>query len=189
LDLAGIGSDDLAHVDLYSCFPSAVQISAAALGLSLERPLTVTGGMSFAGGPWNNYATHSIATMVGVLREDPGAWGLCSGNGGFVTKHAIGIYRTEAPAQGFRWAKPQDEVDAVAGRPAADGHVGRVTVEGLVVMHDRDGAPENALAALLTPDGGRAWGTTNDPATMKAMTEEEFVNRPADLSPEGRLEF
>ena len=29
LELAGVGVDDLAHVDLYSCFPSAVQIAAA----------------------------------------------------------------------------------------------------------------------------------------------------------------
>ena len=42
-----------------------------------ERDLTVTGGMTFAGGPWNNYVTHGVATMVGVLREDPGDLGLC----------------------------------------------------------------------------------------------------------------
>ena len=72
LELAGIGIDDLAHVDLYSCFPSAVQVAARELGLGLDRQLTVTGGMSFAGGPWNNYTMHGIATMAGVLRDDPG---------------------------------------------------------------------------------------------------------------------
>ena len=72
---AGAGSwpasrvDDVAHVDLYSCFPSAVQIGATELGLGLDRQLTVTGGLTFAGGPLNNYVMHSIATMVGVLRE------------------------------------------------------------------------------------------------------------------------
>src|SRR5439155_27112090 len=68
-ELAGAGVDDLAHADLYSCFPSAVQISANALGLSQGRPLTVTGGLTFAGGPLNNYVTHSIATMTGLLRS------------------------------------------------------------------------------------------------------------------------
>ncbi|HEX9992579.1 MAG TPA: hypothetical protein VGB14_06605, partial [Acidimicrobiales bacterium] len=52
LELAGVGVGDLAHVDLYSCFPSAVQVAAAELGIGLDRPLTVTGGLSFAGGPW-----------------------------------------------------------------------------------------------------------------------------------------
>src|SRR5918994_1391873 len=75
-ELAGLGVDDVAHVDLYSCFPSAVQLGAAEIGLPLDRPLTVTGGMSFAGGPWNNYVTHAIATMAEVLRGDPGAVGL-----------------------------------------------------------------------------------------------------------------
>ena len=71
---AGRGVDDVAHADLYSCFPSAVQIAAAEIGLGLDRPLTVTGGLSFAGGPWNNYVTHSIATMAGVLRDDRARW-------------------------------------------------------------------------------------------------------------------
>src|SRR3954462_4326604 len=65
LEMAGIGLDDVDHIDLYSCFPSAVQVAAAELGLSGDpRPLTVTGGLTFAGGPWNNYVTHSIATMA-----------------------------------------------------------------------------------------------------------------------------
>jgi acetyl-CoA C-acetyltransferase len=38
------------HVDLYSCFPSAVQIAAAEIGCPTQRDLTVTGGLTFAGG-------------------------------------------------------------------------------------------------------------------------------------------
>ena len=57
--------DDVAHVDLYSCFPSAVQIAATELGLSQDRQLTLTGGLPFAGGPLNNYVMHSLATMTG----------------------------------------------------------------------------------------------------------------------------
>ena len=96
LELAGRNVDDVAHVDLYSCFPSAVQIAAAELGLDEARPLTVTGGLPFAGGPLNNYVMHSIATMVDVARQHPGELCLCSANGGFVTKHAIGLYTTDA---------------------------------------------------------------------------------------------
>src|SRR5207248_2477730 len=75
LALAGVDIDDLDYVDLYSCFPSAVQIAAGELGLSVGdpvRPLTVTGGLTFAGGPWSNYATHSIATMAELLTANPG---------------------------------------------------------------------------------------------------------------------
>ena len=34
LELAGIGIDDIDLIDVYSCFPSAVQVAAAELGLA-----------------------------------------------------------------------------------------------------------------------------------------------------------
>ena len=185
LGLAGVGIDDVAHVDLYSCFPSAVQIAAAELGLSLDRPLTVTGGMSFAGGPWNNYPMHGIATMVGRLRDDPGTVGLCSSNGGYTTKHAIGLYGTTPPAEGFRVEDVQAEVDATPARSAADGHAGSVTVESYTIMHDRDGEPEIALLALLTPDGGRTWGSSRSSDELRELVATEAVGRSAELDAEG----
>src|SRR5438067_2258260 len=127
LELAGAGIDDIAHVDLYSCFPSAVQIGAAELGLGLDepdRPLTVTGGLSFAGGPGNNYAMHSIAAMVDVLRADPGAKGLVTALGWYITKHSVGVYSTEPPPKGFGHARPQDEVDALPRRAPVGVHEG-----------------------------------------------------------------
>ncbi len=190
LEGAGIGIDDLAHVDLYSCFPSAVQIGARELGLGLDRQLTVTGGMSFAGGPWNNYVMHSIATMAGLLREDAGAYGLCTANGGYVTKHAFGVYSSDPPASGhFRHAEPQAAVDELPGRDLAEDYAGTVTIETYTVMHDRENAPERALVACLTPDGGRTWGFTTDATTMKAMVADEFVGRSAQLGTDGALEF
>ncbi|MEY2431853.1 MAG: acetyl-CoA C-acetyltransferase [Acidimicrobiaceae bacterium] len=194
LELAGFGIDDIAHVDLYSCFPSAVQIAAAELGLPADdpgRPLTVTGGLSFAGGPWNNYVTHAIATMVGVLRNDSGAFGLCSANGGFITKHAIGVYSTEPPANGFKWSDAQDEADLLT-KPrdvASEDYEGKVTIEAWTVMHSRKGEPENGIAAALLPDGRRTWGTTQDADVLHAMTVEEFAGRPAQLDGHGTLVF
>ncbi len=76
LELAGVSLDEIDFVDVYSCFPSAVQVAAAEIGLPLDdpsRPLTVTGGLTFAGGPWNNYVSHSIATMAERLVADPGS--------------------------------------------------------------------------------------------------------------------
>ena len=64
LELTGLGIDDIDAVDVYSCFPSAVQVAARELGLALDdpaRPLTVTGGLPFFGGAGNNYSTHAIA--------------------------------------------------------------------------------------------------------------------------------
>jgi acetyl-CoA C-acetyltransferase len=182
-ELAGIGVDDIKHVDLYSCFPSAVQIGATELGLSLDRQLTVTGGLTFAGGPWNNYVGHSIATMAGVVRNDPGSIGLCSANGGYTTKHAMGLYSTEPPAGGFKWEDVQAEVDSItAAKDFAEEHEGAVTIESYTVMHERDGSMNNAIAACLTPDGARTWATSTDADVMKAMTSDELVGRAASIA-------
>ncbi|HEX6475934.1 MAG TPA: acetyl-CoA acetyltransferase [Acidimicrobiales bacterium] len=192
LDLAGIGIDDVAHVDLYSCFPSAVQIAAAELGLGLDepdRPLTVTGGLTFAGGPGNNYATHSIATMVERLRATPASLGLVTALGWYVTKHAMGVYSTEPPPAGYRRRSPQAEVDALPRRSTAPEHDGPVTVESYTVLHERDGSPSLGIVACLLPDGRRTWGNVTDPVLLKDMTVEEQIGRPALLRSGGALEL
>jgi acetyl-CoA C-acetyltransferase len=186
LELAGVGPEDLAHVDLYSCFPSAVQIAAAELGLGLDRQLTVTGGMSFAGGPWNNYVTHAIATMTDVLRNDPGSTGLVTANGGYTTKHSFGVYSTRPPTSPFVWAKVQDEVDALPSRQGDDGYTGPVEVESATVMHGREGR-EIALAACLTPQGARVWARSPDATVMDLIETTECVGRPGEIDAEGML--
>jgi acetyl-CoA C-acetyltransferase len=189
---AGCSIDDVAYVDLYSCFPSAVEIGARELGLPLDgdRALTVTGGLSFAGGPWNNYVSHSIATIAGLLREDAGSLGLISANGGYITKHALGLYSTEPPGdgRGFRWADVQDEVDALGAREACESPDGPATIESWVVPYDRDGAPERAIAACLLDDGRRAWATSSDGAVVaELLSGAEQVGRTVKLTPDGDL--
>jgi len=189
LELAECGIDDISLVDLYSCFPSAVELGAQSLGLALDRQLTRTGGLSFAGGPWNNYVMHAIATMVGDLRERPGERGLVWANGGYVTKHSFGIYSTEPPAHGFRSAHPQDEIDSLPSRDLATtaDAAGDATVEAYTVMHSRDGEPETAIAACLLADGRRAWGTTTDAGLSAEMCDGEWVGTRVTLTDTGAL--
>ena len=188
LELADLDVEDVAHVDLYSCFPSAVQVAAAELGLGEERPLTVTGGLTFGGGPLNNYVMHAIARMAEVLRDSPGAVGLVSSNGGFITKHAFGMYSTAPPAKPFRYDVPQDRVDAMPTREAVPAFDGPVEIESYTVMYGPDG-PSAALAACLLDDGRRAWGNTDDPEVTHAMVNEEFCGRPTRLREAGNIEF
>ena len=91
---AGVGIDEIAHLDLYSCFGSSVSFACDALGLSAgdSRPLTVTGGLPFFGGAGNNYLSHSVATMVEKLRREPSVHGMVSGVGMHMTNHVFGIY-------------------------------------------------------------------------------------------------
>jgi acetyl-CoA C-acetyltransferase len=190
LELAGIDIDDVSIIDLYSCFPAAVQLGAASLGIDpMQRQWSRTGGLPFAGGPWNNYVMHAIATVVSDLRERPGDHGLVWANGGFATKHAFGVYSTDPPANGFRHAKPQDEVDALPRRELAlpDEAAGAATVEAYTVMFSRDASPERAIASCLLADGRRAWGTSTDPDVAGAMCEGEWVGRSVELSVVGDL--
>lgn len=187
LALSGLGVDDVAHLDLYACFPSAVQVGAAELGVRLDDPrgLTVTGGNTFAGAPGNNYGMHGIAAMVEVLRRDPGSVGLTSGVGWYLTKHAVGLYSTEPPRSAFRRAFPQSEVDALPHRKPAHGHVGEAVVESFTVDFGRDGAPVSAVLACLTPGGDRAWGRTSDAAVLRALVEDNVVGTGGRLGPDG----
>jgi acetyl-CoA C-acetyltransferase len=141
--------DEIAHVDLYSCFPSAVQISAGELGLALDRQLTQTGGLTFAGGPGNNYATHGVAALVATLRSDPDALGLATALGWYATKHAIGIYSGRPPARPFASYDPVP--DNPEPRRARTDYTGPATLEAFTVQRDRDGAPSVAALAALTP--------------------------------------
>jgi len=189
LELAGIGIDDVEVVDLYSCFPSAVQLGAKSLGLAVDSQLTRTGGLPFAGGPWNNYPMHAIATVMHDLRDRPGANGLVWANGGYTTKHAFGVYSTTPPTEAFRHAYPQDEIDAMPRRELADAPdaAGGATIEAYTVMHNRAGLPENVIVACLLADGRRAWGTSNDSALTAAMCAGEWVGRQAELAPDGTI--
>jgi len=192
LRLARAGIDDIAYLDLYSCFPSAVQIAANELGIAFDdpdRPLTVTGGLGFAGGPGNNYVSHSIAAMAGRLRADPGSRGLVTGVGWYLTKHAVGVWSTTPPTHGFAHANVQPEVDGLPQRSPASDYEGDATVETYTVVHERDGRAEHAILALLTDDGGRAWGTLSDADALGDLEVEEGCGRRARLLADGHTEL
>jgi len=190
LELAERSLADVAHLDLYSCFPASVEVAAAELGVSEERPLSVTGGLTFGGGPLNSYGLHAIARMAEVLRADRDATGLVHGNGGWLAKHAIALYGTTPPPHGFRWESPQEAIDALPSRDALVDWEGPVTVEGYTVAH-RAGTPQRAHVACLTHDGGedarRTWATLDDPAVMDAMMREECCGRRGRVDGHGGL--
>ena len=188
LELAGLGIDDIALVDVYSCFPSAVQVAANELGLALDdpqRPLTVTGGLTFAGGPWNNYVTHSIATMAERLIAEPGALGLVTANGGYLTKHSFGVYSTRPPSGGFRWEDVQPSVDAEPTRAAEVEWSGVGTVETWTTPFDRDGVPEKAFLAVRTPGDSRALAVLDDRSEAAASVAEDIAGAKVTVRADG----
>jgi acetyl-CoA C-acetyltransferase len=188
LELAGLGIDDMDYVDLYSCFPSAVQVAAAELGLPADdaaRPLTVTGGLTFAGGPWNNYVAHSIATMAGLLTANPGSRGLITANGGYLTKHSFGVYGTQPPKSEFRWEDTQSAVDSEPTRIAVTEWEGVGTVEAWTTPFDRDGRPEKAFLSVRTPDERRTLAVITDPSATAQTVDEDIGGAKVNVHADG----
>jgi acetyl-CoA C-acetyltransferase len=185
LDLAGTGIDDIEHIDLYSCFPIAVRVQASELGLSIDRPLTVTGGMTFAGGPLNNYVLQAMAKMANVLRDDPAGTGLVTAVSGMLTKQGVSIWSARPPAAGYRSEDVTERVPALAPAIAmgATGS-GPATVATYTVIHD-NGRPSRGVAIADRPDGSRVIVTTADRAIVEAMVSEEWCCRPVDLDGDG----
>lgn len=181
LEHAGLTIDDVAHVDLYSCFPSAVQIAAAELGLALDDDApTVTGGLTFAGGPGNNYGGHAIAALVERLRADPDAAGFCTAVGWYMTKHAAIVLGGRPGRAPFRALEPAFERPP-ARRAVADFQ-GEATVEAYTIPYARDGAPGAAVVAALTPEGTRALARSSVPELVGAMVAEDPLGRTATVS-------
>ncbi|MGY6500477.1 MAG: acetyl-CoA acetyltransferase [Acidimicrobiales bacterium] len=189
-EAVGCGLDDISRFDFYSCFPVAVEVSATALGLDLAdpRPFTVTGGHAYFGGPGNNYTSHSIATMAHQLREDPGAIGLTTGLGWYLTKHSIGLWSTTPPERGF--AKPdlseaQANIDATALAQAEPSSTGPATVDGWTVIHDRDAGPATVAAYATTADRRRVVVRRDDPSLAAELSGGQLVGTTVTVVPGG----
>jgi acetyl-CoA C-acetyltransferase len=177
LAAAGCSVAELDFVDLYSCFPIAVESYAAEIGLDPDRDLTVTGGMPFAGGPLNNYVLQASCRLAELMRERPGSRGMTSSVSGLLTKQGIGLWSTEPGPHGFQFIDVTAEVAAdnppleVAGNCQGDA-----TVAGYTVIYE-SGAARRAVAMLDLPDGRRAVGWSDDPAVMADMQRHEYCGR------------
>lgn len=189
LTQSGVAIDDIDHLELYSCFPCAVQFALEGLGISgTSRQLTQTGGLPYFGGAGNNYSMHGIASMVDTLRADPGSRGLVLANGGFLSKASSGIYSTKRPdiftpidsraAQTMIDAEPDIE-------PAHQPTRGRV--EAYSVLYQR-GQPLFAYAFMRSDSGHNAQRflartDTNDVAGVERFLKSDPIHQEFGVEP------
>lgn len=183
MEMAGKTVDDMARFDLYSCFPSAVEIACDELGLRENDPrqLTITGGLPFFGGSGNNYSMHAIAEMTQWLRTNPGKLGMVTANGGWLSKHAAGIYST-TPTQG-KWqredpAVTQQVIDKMDSPAFTGTPEGEATIETYTVVFDRNGPVRGIVIGRLARDDTRfVANTPTDPELLNWMVENECLGR------------
>lgn len=187
LEMAGVGLADIGHIDLYSCFPVAVEIGAEELGLSLDDPrgLTVTGGLPYMGGPGNNYAMHSIAVMMQRLRDDPGSFGLVTANGWFLTKQSTGVYSTKPPSNPFQRQDPkviQAQIDALPHPTVIEEPRGAATIETYTVVHGREGYMMGIVVGRDSEGRRFVANTPTDDAVLADLEAREAVGRTGTVS-------
>jgi len=183
LDMAGRTLADIRHFDLYSCFPSAVEITCQELGLDEDdaRGLTVTGGLPYFGGPGNNYVTHSIVEMMRRVRAETGSFGLVTANGNYITKHSFGLYSTTPPEGPWRREPParlQARLDALPKVPFTETPQGEARIETYTVMHGRSGPDYGVVFGRLTATGQRFIANPPpEPAVLLDLQDRESVGR------------
>ena len=184
-DHVGMALSEAGHVDLYSCFPIAVRTQALELDIDLSRDLTVTGGMTWAGGPLNNYVIQAAAKLAQVLRADSGSTGLLTSVSGMITKQGASMWSSEPPAQPFANI---DVTDAVAvelqPKPYRTGENEQATVVSYTVIWGREG-PERAVAIGEFADGARTLLVSAVPPVMAAAVVEEFCGRTVTVAGDG----
>ncbi|MEO8204405.1 MAG: acetyl-CoA acetyltransferase [Betaproteobacteria bacterium] len=183
LAMAGLAMAEIRHLDLYSCFPSAVEITCRELGIAEDDPreLTVTGGLVYFGGPGNSYVALSICEMMRRLRAAPGDYGLVTANGNWVTKHSHGIYSTTPYAGPWQRAQPaalQARLDALPKAPFTERADGRAKIETYTVMHDKRGPAFSVVLGRLEATGERFIANTlPDAAVLEDLQARESLGR------------
>lgn len=166
------GEPDL--VELYSCFPCVPKLAKKALGLSGDKPLSVTGGLTFFGAPVNNYMGHAIVAMVRAIRAGRGENGLLYGNGEFVTKHHAVMLYGQPVAGGVENLDLQAELDANYGNvpEVLPQYEGTSTIESYVAWYGRDGAPERGTVICRVASGKRHLAAVNCAQTLALLTSD-----------------
>ncbi len=186
---AGRGIAEVAHRELYSCFPSAVRMQLREIGIRDERPPSVTGGMSFAGGPLNHFVFQALVRMANVLREDPGSTGLVTAVSGMLTKQGVSLWSSEPGKAAFAHDDVSEattrETKAVELVPAAEGSA---TAATYTVFYE-GAEPKRTVLLCDLPDGRRSLVTSDDAALALRATQEEFCGRDLKITADGAVHW
>jgi len=186
MDIAGVSFNQVRLCELYSCFPYAVRVQMHEFGMDPNRNVSVTGGMSFGGGPLNNFVFQTMARMAKLLRQNPEETGLVTTVSGLLTKQACALWSATPGSSGWGFVDVTDRV-----RLASDicelvpGFAGEGIVAGYTVLY-QGMTPWRAVAVLDLPDGRRTVAYSEDPQLMHQMMTQENCGVTFRVS-EGRL--
>ena len=193
LEMAGLELDQIDAFDLYSCFGAAVFFARDALGLDIDdpRPVTLTGGLPYHGGPGSNYMSHSISHAVESIRRGEHTNVMVTGVGMHMTKHVAAVWSAEPGAPRPDSYPPQQA--ALGGDPVEVAEEATATglIQAATVVFDRADRPDHAVAIVRLPDGRRCYARSTRSPVIDAVVEGKWVGATVDLSagPDGTNDF
>ena len=175
--LSGLDFNEVGLKELYSCFPFAVRVQQQEFGLAEDGDISVTGAMTFGGGPLNNFVFQATVKMAQLLRKNPGEAGLVTTVSGLMTKQACGLWSTEAPAKGWVFADVTEDVRAITDiREVVAQSAGEGVIAGYTVLY-QGMDPWRAVAVIALPDGTRTVAYSEDPQLMQHMMSQEYCGQ------------
>lgn len=150
-----ISVSDIALAEFYSCFPVVPKMATRAIGWPSDKPITVTGGLTFAGGPIGNFMSHAVARMTQQLRGTKQS-GLLFANGGYATtSHAIVISGdVNRAASEPVTMDVQDKADSLRGSVPQynEDYEGPARIESFTIDYGREGEARRAVIVARTND-------------------------------------
>jgi acetyl-CoA C-acetyltransferase len=181
LDRSGFTLADMDCFDFYSCFPCAVAIAKKMAGLTDHdpRPLTLTGGLGFFGGPGNNYNLHAVATLAEQIAGNRYRTGLVTALGWFMHKHAAGIYTSRRPEKSLAGTAASDHKNPLAGPdplPIDETPAGKGMIDTYTVVYHPDRTPAYGVIYGRTRQGKRfVANSVADPDIFTTLTGQDLV--------------
>lgn len=166
---------EITLVELYSCFPAAVRVQQRALRLPVDGVPTITGGETFAGGPWNNFVLQATAAMVERLRLERDAKGLVSTVSGIVNKPGLAVYATHPEPAPLLLGDLADQAErATPHVELIAGYRGPARIAAYTVTYAQ-AEPTHCTIIADTPSGRRCMASSDDAALAHRATREELI--------------
>jgi acetyl-CoA C-acetyltransferase len=182
--LAGITPTDITVADLYSCFPSAVQIFGHDLKLD-HIPWSVSGSMAFGGGPYNHASIDSVVRIVDVIRKNATQErqiGMVSNLSGIFGKQAVALFsnqpnRSSPRGKGFYFEDVTAQVAKIDLPMTVNANYnGIAKIVGYTVVYVKN-MPSHAFVYCESPAAERTVAKSLDQELLARMTREEFVGK------------
>lgn len=193
LEQAGLTLSDIDKFDLYSCFPSIVEIFMNELGIKENDPrdLTLTGGLPFFGTPLSNYSLHAVINTVEAIRANSSLKVMVIANGGYNTKQSVGIYGTNPPV--IQWGTRDDSkiqnsiLQEILPEPIEMAN-GEMIVEGYSMLYERSGEIKRGVVIGSLENGERAVAFVNNIELLKTIENQELVGKKLKIKYEEEIE-